>query len=75
MVVGFLVTVIWVVVFKADFYDLYEMIPGFIAGLGTIVVVSLMTGGGTGGQAVGAVRRSVMRRPPFLESMLFLIVV
>ncbi|MCZ6755005.1 MAG: sodium/proline symporter [Gemmatimonadetes bacterium] len=51
MVVGFLVTVIWVVAFKTDFYDLYEMIPGFIAGLGTIVVVSLMTGG-------KAVRRS-----------------
>jgi len=45
MVVGFLVTVVWVVAFKADFYDLYEMIPGFIAGLGTIVVVSLVTGG------------------------------
>jgi sodium/proline symporter len=47
MVVGFLVTVVWVVAFKADFYDLYEMIPGFIAGLATIVVVSLMTGGGS----------------------------
>ena len=52
MVVGFLVTVIWVVAFKADFYDLYEMIPGFIAGLGTIVGVSLMTRGGTSGQLV-----------------------
>jgi len=51
IVVGFLVTVIWVVAFKADFYDLYEMIPGFIAGLGTIVGVSLVTGG-------QAVRRS-----------------
>ncbi len=47
MVVGFLVTVVWVVVFKADFYDLYELIPGFIAGLGTIVVVSLMTSEGS----------------------------
>jgi sodium/proline symporter len=43
MVVGFLVTVLWVVAFKADFYDLYELIPGFIAGLATIVVVSLWT--------------------------------
>ncbi len=46
MVVGFLVTVVWVVVFKADFYDLYELIPGFIAGFGTIVVVSLLTSEG-----------------------------
>jgi Na+/proline symporter len=52
MVVGFLVTVIWVVAFKTDFYDLYEMIPGFIAGLGTIVVVSLVTSDRSGGQAV-----------------------
>jgi sodium/proline symporter len=47
MVVGFLVTVVWVVAFKANFYDLYEMIPGFITGLATIVVVSLMTGRGS----------------------------
>jgi sodium/proline symporter len=43
MITGFLVTVLWVRVFKADFYDLYEMIPGFFAGLLVCVLVSLMT--------------------------------
>ncbi|HSM05031.1 MAG TPA: sodium/proline symporter [Longimicrobiales bacterium] len=43
MVAGFLVTVIWVRVFKAGFYDLYEMIPGFLAGLAACVLVSLVT--------------------------------
>ncbi len=43
MVGGFAVTVIWVEAFKAGFYDLYEMIPGFVAGLACCVVVSLMT--------------------------------
>ena len=43
MVAGFLVTVLWVRMFKAGFYDLYEMIPGFLAGLAACVGVSLMT--------------------------------
>lgn len=43
MIGGFLVTVIWVRSFKADFYDLYEMIPGFFAGLAICVLVSLVT--------------------------------
>ena len=43
MVGGFAVTVIWVRAFKADFYDLYEMIPGFFAGLLVCVLVSLVT--------------------------------
>jgi sodium/proline symporter len=43
MVVGFSVTVGWVLFFKTDFYDLYEMIPGFLAGLLATVVVSLVT--------------------------------
>ena len=33
MLAGFVVTVVWVQWFKAGFYDLYEMIPGFLAGL------------------------------------------
>lgn len=45
MVVGFLVTVIWVVAFKADFYDLYEMMPGFLAAFLAIGVISKLTGG------------------------------
>ncbi len=43
MVGGFAMTVIWVRAFKADFYDLYEMIPGFFAGLIVCVLVSLFT--------------------------------
>jgi sodium/proline symporter len=43
MVGGFLVTVGWVVIFKARFHDLYEMIPGFAAGLLLTVLVSLFT--------------------------------
>jgi Na+/proline symporter len=43
MLAGFATTVIWVRVFKADFYDLYEMIPGFFAGLLVCVLVSLVT--------------------------------
>lgn len=44
MASGFIVTVAWTVLFKADFYDLYEMIPGFAAGLAFTVGVSLRTG-------------------------------
>jgi sodium/proline symporter len=43
MIGGFLVTVAWVRMLKADFYDLYEMIPGFFAGLAVCVLVSLVT--------------------------------
>ncbi len=43
MISGFAATVIWVKVFKTEFYDLYEMIPGFAAGLVVCVVVSLLT--------------------------------
>ncbi|CAN5679855.1 hypothetical protein BH23GEM10_BH23GEM10_15040 [soil metagenome] len=43
MVAGFVVTVGWVLLFKSGFYDLYEMIPGFLAGLGVTMLVSLMT--------------------------------
>ena len=43
MVGGFSITVVWISVFKARFYDLYEMIPGFIGGLVIVVAVSLAT--------------------------------
>ncbi|MDX1645796.1 MAG: sodium/proline symporter [Longimicrobiales bacterium] len=43
MVAGFAVTVVWVRAFKAEFYDLYEMIPGFFAGLLACWLVSLVT--------------------------------
>ena len=43
MVGGFLTTVLWVVLFKERFYDLYEMIPGFAAGFALCIGVSMMT--------------------------------
>jgi len=43
MVVGFVTTVVWIVKYKADNYDLYEMIPGFFTGLAVIWIVSLLT--------------------------------
>ncbi len=42
MISGFLTAVIWLE-FKPQFYDLYEMIPGFIVGLSVTVAVSLCT--------------------------------
>jgi sodium/proline symporter len=43
MIGGFVVTVVWVIWFKEHFYDLYEMIPGFVAGFACTIGVSLMT--------------------------------
>ncbi|GIW52508.1 MAG: sodium:proline symporter [Gemmatimonadales bacterium] len=43
MAAGFLTAVIWTVAFKERFFDLYEMIPGFAAGFGATVLVSLLT--------------------------------
>lgn len=43
MVAGFATTVLWVVLFKERFWDLYEMIPGFAAGFLATVGVSLVT--------------------------------
>lgn len=43
MLGGFLTSVIWVLVFKAGAYDLYEMIPGFIVGITLTLLVSRMT--------------------------------
>ena len=40
---GFLSTVVWVLFFKEQFYDLYEMIPGFLVGFLLTVMVSLAT--------------------------------
>ena len=43
MVTGFVVTVVWVLAFKAQFFGLYEMIPGVGAGLLATILVSLFT--------------------------------
>jgi sodium/proline symporter len=42
MIGGFVVTVVWVIWFKERFYDLYEMIPGFVAGFACTIGVSLL---------------------------------
>jgi len=43
MLAGFGTAVVWVVAFKAQFFDLYEMIPGFAAGFAATILVSLVT--------------------------------
>ena len=43
LVAGFGTTVLWVLVLKEHFYDLYEMIPGFAMGFLATIVVSLFT--------------------------------
>jgi Na+/proline symporter len=43
MVGGFLAAVLWVLLFKEQFFELYEMIPGFIVGFAATIVVSLAT--------------------------------
>jgi sodium/proline symporter len=43
MLGGFLTSVIWVLAFKVDTYDLYEMLPGFIVGITLTLLVSRST--------------------------------
>ncbi len=43
LVAGFGTTVLWVLVFKERFYDLYEMIPGFAMGFLATILVSIFT--------------------------------
>jgi sodium/proline symporter len=43
MVAGFATSIVWVEVFKAQTHDLYEAIPGFIAGLVVTWAVSALT--------------------------------
>ena len=43
MVLGFGVTILWILKYKAETYELYEMIPGFFVGLAVTVLVSLAT--------------------------------
>jgi sodium/proline symporter len=43
MLGGFLTSVVWVVAFKSGYFDLYEMIPGFVVGALLTTVVSRLT--------------------------------
>jgi sodium/proline symporter len=47
MLGGFLTSVIWVLAFKSQTYDLYEMIPGFIVGLALTTSVSRLSAADT----------------------------
>jgi SSS family transporter len=63
MVAGFLTAVLWVLLVKERFYDLYEMLPGFFMGFAVTIGVSLFTQAPEGAaQEVESVRRAV--RPP-----------
>ena len=60
MIAGFITTVVWVLIFKERFYDLYEMIPGFAAGFLVTIAVSLATEPPPGADAeLEALRREV----------------
>ncbi len=43
MLGGFIISVVWLMWFKSDFYGLYEAIPGFAAGLALTYGVSMLT--------------------------------
>jgi sodium/proline symporter len=43
MLGGFITTVTWVLVFKSQFYNLSEIVPGFLTGLLLTIIVSNMT--------------------------------
>lgn len=43
MVAGFVTAVVWVLFVKEQFYDLYEMLPGFAAGFAATILVSKWT--------------------------------
>ncbi len=68
MITGFVTTVAWTLLFKERFFDLYEMIPGFFAGLAATVAVSLATEPPDGAEdEFDEIRRSVghpFRRSP-----------
>jgi sodium/proline symporter len=43
MLAGFLTAILWVLFFKESFFDLYEMVPGFLAGFLVTIGVSLLS--------------------------------
>jgi sodium/proline symporter len=47
MLGGFVTSVVWVLWFKEQTYDLYEAVPGFIVGMVVTIVVSAMTSNST----------------------------
>ena len=62
MLCGFIGTIVWVLFFKARFFDLYEMIPGFVLGFAGTIGVSLLTRPPEGaGEELASVRAAVGR--------------
>jgi sodium/proline symporter len=60
MSAGFLSTIVWVLWLKPHFFDLYEMIPGFVMGFAFTIGVSLFTEVPVGAEEdFEAVRRAV----------------
>lgn len=60
MTAGFLTTVLWVLLFKEQFYSLYEMLPGFLAGFAVTIGVSLFTQPPAGAaEELESVRRAI----------------
>jgi len=60
MVSGFLAAVLWVLLFKEHFFELYEMIPGFIVGFAATIGVSLVTSPPEGAaEEMDSVRKAV----------------
>jgi sodium/proline symporter len=59
MLGGFITTVVWVLWLKPHFYDLLEVIPGFIVGLILTVTIS---------NAKGRIAAEDQRGPPYLRS-------
>jgi sodium/proline symporter len=44
MLAGFIVSIVWVALFKDRAYGLYEAVPGFAAGIAVTLIVSALTG-------------------------------
>jgi len=63
MVAGFGTTILWVLWLKPHFFDLYEMIPGFLAGFAATIVVSLLTAPPEGSDKIFEDVKKVLRKP------------
>jgi sodium/proline symporter len=60
MIGGFVATIVWTVALKERFFDLYEMIPGFVAGFACCIGGSLLTQPDAGvAEEMESVRRAV----------------
>ncbi len=63
MVIGFLAAVLWVLLFKEPYFELYEMVPGFLVGFAGTIGVSLATSPPVGAAEETDSVRDVLRAP------------